>query len=158
MGVEPERQPRRRSLAAVALIRRSHQGQTEFLSQWNPKWQALHFISGHKRPDESFRECLIREMGEELGLSIGGDYTVADQPISQLQFDAWSESAQAMTSYEFAVYEVTLNGGSTLAKVAANPDNRWVTEDEIRAGRCADGTRISPTMARVLMALAPDRT
>jgi hypothetical protein len=39
---------------------------------------------------------------------------------------------------------------SGMAKVAANPDNRWVTEQEILGGRCADSTRISPTMTRVL--------
>jgi hypothetical protein len=33
----------------------------------------------------------------------------------------------------------------------------WVTEAEALAGRCTDTTRISPTMARVVMIVARER-
>jgi hypothetical protein len=141
----------------VALIRRRRDEQILYLTQWNPRWHALHFVSGHKRPEECFGECLVREVGEELGLSEGIDFAVAPQPLAQLRFEAWSESARVMTSYEFTVYEVALIGGtSTIEQVAANPDNRWVAGAEIHAGRCGDGTPISPTTARVLTALEPN--
>jgi hypothetical protein len=55
------------------------------------------------------------------------------------------------------LYEVALSSESALAKVAANPDNRWVTEAEILAGRCNDGTRVSPTMMRIVMRLSNER-
>jgi len=54
-------------------------------------------------------------------------------------------------------YEVALNSESALAKVAANPDNRWVTEAEILSGWCNDGTRVSPTMMRIVMWLSNER-
>jgi 8-oxo-dGTP pyrophosphatase MutT (NUDIX family) len=158
VGVESSTQPRRRSIAAVALIRRRDAGQTVHLTQWNPKWQALYFVSGHKRPTETFRECIVREIGEELGLVSDVDCRLPDEPVGQLRFQAWSEAARTFTSYEFAIYEVTLTGDSALAKIMANPDNRWVTEAEILAGLCTDGTRISPTMTRVLTALSQDRS
>jgi len=50
-----------------------------------------------------------------------------------------------------------LNSESALAKVAANPDNRWVTEAEILSGWCNDGTRVSPTMMRIVMWLSNER-
>ncbi len=150
MDVESSTYSQRRSVAAVALIRRTHEGRTCYLAQWNPKWMALHFVSGHKRPEETFRECIIREISEELRLTPGTDVFFAGAPGAVLEFAAWSKSAGVETLYEMAVFQVQLSGGSAMAKVAANPDNRWVTEGEILLGQCADGTRISPTMARIL--------
>ena len=68
-----------------------------------------------------------------------------------------AEPGARPTSYEFALYEVALNSESALAKVAANPDNRWVTEAEILSGWCNDGTRVSPTMMRIVMMLSNER-
>ena len=64
-------QSMRQSIAAFAVIRRDERGQTLWLAQWNPKWGAYHFVGGHKRPEETFRECLVREIGEELHLCEG---------------------------------------------------------------------------------------
>jgi hypothetical protein len=68
-----------------------------------------------------------------------------------------AEPGARPTSYELALYEVALNSESALAKVAANPDNRWVTEAEILSGWCNDGTRVSPTMMRIVMMLSNER-
>jgi 8-oxo-dGTP pyrophosphatase MutT (NUDIX family) len=141
----------RRSVAAFALITRREEGRTLYLAQWNIHWRALNMIGGHKRPEESFRDCLIREMGEELGLALGDDYEFSDHPALRLEFDAFSEGAWELTSYSMEIFRVILNENSALATVAADPDNRWVTEGEILAGRCTDGMRISPTMARIAM-------
>jgi molecular chaperone DnaJ len=66
----------RQSVAAVALIRRSEAGQALWLAQWNPHWRRYNFVAGHKRPDESFRQCVVRELAEELGLREGADISV----------------------------------------------------------------------------------
>jgi len=55
------------------------------------------------------------------------------------------------------LYEVALSSESALAKVAANPDNCWVTEAEILSGWCNDGTRVSPIMMRIVMRLSNER-
>ena len=149
--------PQRHSVAAVACITRQEQGQTLYLAQWNLHWRALNFIAGHKRPEESFRECLIREIGEELGLALGEDYQIPDEPLLRLEFEAFSDGAWELTSYVLEVFRVVLNEDSAVEKIAANPDNRWVTEAEILAGRCTDSTRISPTVARVVTTLSQQR-
>jgi hypothetical protein len=100
---------------------------------------------------------MIREIGEELRLALGADFGLAQRPLAELRFDAWSESAETRTSYELAVHEAAFSGASALAELAANPENRRAIESEIRAGRCIDGTRISPTMARALNSLSQDR-
>jgi 8-oxo-dGTP pyrophosphatase MutT (NUDIX family) len=143
----------RRSEAAVALIRRQQDGQTCWLAQWNAKWQRFHFISGHRRPDETFRACLVREVAEELGLQESRDYVIAAGPPMPLEFTAWSESAQTETAYHMELFEVELTGVEARRTVDADPQNRWLSEPEIRAERGHDGRPISPTMARVLDAV-----
>jgi 8-oxo-dGTP pyrophosphatase MutT (NUDIX family) len=154
VAARSEPSPKRQSVAAFALIQRQEQGQTLYLAQWNLHWRALNLVGGHKRLEESFRECLVREVGEELGLALGGDYEIRDQPPLRLEFDAFSDGAWELTSYTLEIFPVVLNENSALAKIASNPDNRWVTEAEALAGRCNDSTRISPTMTRVLTILS----
>ena len=77
-----------------------------WLAQWNPKWERYHFVSGHKRANESFRECMIREVGEELNLREDIEFTVAADPLARVEFEAWSESAEVETSYTMELFKV----------------------------------------------------
>ena len=136
----------RQSTAAVALIRRQQRGQTVWLAQWNPGWQRYHFVAGHKRPNETFRECAEREIGEELDLQKGSDFTVDEEPLAHLEYTAWSEGAKAETNYTAELFQVELNGYAAWERVEANTANRWLSKEEIRSGHCGDGAPVSETM------------
>jgi hypothetical protein len=144
----------RRSIAAAALIRRRHEGQVVYLTRWNRHWAAFHLVAGHKRPEESFRDALIREVGEELALEEGTDFVVSPGPLAHLEYEAWSERAHAQTAYVTEVFEVALSGPRALARVEADAENRWLTGEEIRTGCAADGRRVSPTSWIILSRLA----
>ena len=141
-----------RPIAAFAVIRRDERGQTLWLAQWNPKWGAYHFVGGHKRPEETFRECLVREIGEELHLCEGLDYRIASAAPTHLEFMDFSESKQTQTSYIMELFGVELGPGAC-SKVESDADNRWLSEAEIQAGRTHDGRRVSPTMKRLREAI-----
>lgn len=140
----------RRSIAAVAIIRREDRGRAQWLAQWNDHWQCYSFVAGHKRPTESFRECLVREMGEELGLHERADFTAPTEPRCQVEFTEWSQSARAETNYTMALFDVHLENDAAREKVDADPRNRWLTQAEIQSEQAADGKRVSPTMGRLL--------
>jgi 8-oxo-dGTP pyrophosphatase MutT (NUDIX family) len=151
----------RRSEAAVALIRRIEDGATLWLAQWNAKWGAYHFVSGHKRPEETFRECLEREVAEELGLRADIEFRAAAEPSAHLEFTAYSESAAVETTYTMELFEVELEGDGPRRAIAGDPRNRWLTEAEIGNARAAAGRPVSATMKRLLTeglhrALSPD--
>jgi hypothetical protein len=140
----------RTSVAAFALFRRAAlAGRVEYLAQWNEGWHAFHFIGGHKRDNESFRDCCIREVSEELGLVEGRDFRVAFERRSLLRYIHWSERAQTDTAYTVELFDAELLS-SAAASVEAGANNRWLTESDIRAGRCRDGRAVSPTMLRIL--------
>jgi 8-oxo-dGTP pyrophosphatase MutT (NUDIX family) len=96
----------RQSQAALAVIRRMDQGQPVWLAQWNRSWNAYALVGGDKRPTESFRDCLDREIAEELGWHEGADFTVAATPPVHLEFTAWSESAHQETAYTMELFEI----------------------------------------------------
>src|SRR5271163_3435974 len=102
----------RQSEAAVALIHRRRDGQDFWLAQWNTKWCAYHFVAGHRRDDETFRECVVREIAEELHLVVGTDYRVATEPATHLEFVDFSRSAQSQTCYIMELFAVNLGAGA----------------------------------------------
>jgi 8-oxo-dGTP pyrophosphatase MutT (NUDIX family) len=139
----------RRSQAAVALIRRPQGDNALWLAQWNPKWQAFHFVGGHKRPSETFRECVVREVAEELRLSEQAEFSAAREPILHLEYSAWSESANAETCYMMELFEVELTDAAR-RRVETGSENCWLTEAEIHAEQTLHGQRVSATMNRLL--------
>jgi 8-oxo-dGTP pyrophosphatase MutT (NUDIX family) len=143
-------QPLRQSVASLAVIHRSAHGQTVWLAQWNAAWMRYHFVAGHKRADETFRLCLIREIGEELHLKEGTDFTVASRPVSHVEYQDWSQSAREMTSYVLELFEVTLKSTPAVQAIDQDPANRWLTEPELLASSTTDGKTISSTMAQFL--------
>lgn len=139
----------RQSIAAAAIIRSDRNGQVLWLARWSRSWQRFHLVGGHKNDEESFRECLVREIGEELRLAEGADYEMAAKPMAHLEFTAWSEGAKEETAYTSELFEVDLRGPARV-KLDAEPAVRWLSEAEIRAGCCSDGKPISQTMQLIL--------
>jgi len=139
----------RQSLASLALIRREVNGSAGWLVQWNERWRKFNLIGGHKKKGESFQECMAREIQEELDLRDGTNCTVAPEPQSVLEYEAWSEGAREQTAYRMALFDVTLTD-EAMECVDANPRNRWVGEEEIRRQACADGRPVSPTVLDLL--------
>jgi hypothetical protein len=139
----------RQSIAATALIRLERNGHVLWPARWSRTWQRFHLVGAHKRPEESFRGCLAREIGEELGLAEGADYEMAAEPTAHLEFTAWSEGAKEETAYTTELFEVDLRDPAR-AKLDAEPAVRWLSEAEIQTGRCTDGKPTSQTMQLVL--------
>jgi 8-oxo-dGTP pyrophosphatase MutT (NUDIX family) len=141
----------RQSTAAAALIRRTRPGGgVEWLTNWNEGWGALHLVGGGREPGESFRECCEREVAEELGLTPGVDFRVADARTAHLEYTAESRRAGVTTAYTIELFGVDLLSDAARAKIDADPECRWVTEAEVRALAAADGRAISPTTPHLL--------
>jgi len=156
-------QSRRQSLASVALIHRRLNGRTEWLARWNRNWRCYYFVGGHKRDGETFLDCLVREIREELGIEQDRDYQVTSEPLARLEYTAYSRSAKAdtdytlelydvrpQTEYKLELFDVRLADALHHGKLDSEQTVRWLLEEEIRAGQCSDGRPVSETMLRVL--------
>jgi 8-oxo-dGTP pyrophosphatase MutT (NUDIX family) len=138
------------SVAAIALIQREMNGQTQWLSRWNSSGKSFSFVGGHKSEGETFRECLIREVMEELGLEPEADFVVEAEAHSHLEYVAWSAGARGQTAYTMELYPLQLTGDFSHEKIASDADNRWLHASEIQSALTTDGKAVSGTMALLL--------
>lgn len=138
------------SRAGLACITRMGASGPEYLTQWSEKWQMFSLVGGHVEDGETFRECCVREIEEELELKPGLGFRVAEQPVRpRLEYVAMSGGAKVETQYVVELYEVELLGSVALDAVQANPANRWLTRDEIEARLTYDGQPISAQVQTV---------
>jgi hypothetical protein len=138
------------SEAALALITRVNpQGETEYLTQWNEKWQAYSLIGGHVASGETFRTACQREIVEELHCA-NNEFEVAFYPYANLQFREYSKSAREETDYHWQAF-VTRIDEALSQRLPANCV--WVPADHIRSGRTIDGKPIADQVRRILKAV-----
>jgi ADP-ribose pyrophosphatase YjhB (NUDIX family) len=140
----------RQSVAAFALIRRQRRGRPEWLAQWNPNWQSYNFVGGHKRNEETFRECVAREISEELQLQEHREFTVSRERAARLEYVDFSESAHEETAYTIELFEVRLSRIAMLRWIPAQDVNRWLTANEVIERATRDGRPIGRSMGRIL--------
>ena len=128
------------SEGGIALITKEVNGETQYLAQWNEKWKAFFFVGGHREEGESFRECVVREVCEELELE-ENDFQVSKEPVRTHEYKAVSKRTETLTSYNHKIFDVAITG--TLAE---NSINLWLTKECLLRGEANDGRAISPTL------------
>ena len=172
-------QPQRISGASVAVITRTHNGHTEWLLQWNPKWQAMNLIGGRKEAtDANDLTCMIREIHEELfeelsvetltrlQTALNGEndtYTRAHsawqdayiETITRIggapcECDDVSLSAKCLTHYIFHIYQVKLQADVSFFQDDSIP-TEWASAGDITRGLTVQGRSIGSTVMQILM-------
>ena len=136
----------RNAVAAIALISREVNGQTVWLARWNPNGNAYSFVGGQKDREESFRDCLLRSVSEDLGLEPEAEFSISDEPQSHLEYVGYAEGPLSETAYTMELYEVALTGDFSLDKVDNDEENRWLEPGEIQTSTTNDGKPVSATM------------
>jgi ADP-ribose pyrophosphatase YjhB (NUDIX family) len=136
------------SEAALAWIQ--HLGPTgpELLVQWSESWQMFSLIGGHRETGETFRDCCIREIAEELELT-PDQYTVAPQPLRRVEYVAYSHSQQRETCYQIELFQASGIDWDTAVRI---PQTRWIRGDEVYARKTHDGLPISDQVAHMVKA------
>ena len=129
---------------SIALIRKPAAHGTAWLARWDDGQQYYDFVMAEPLEDESFRECIDREVGWVLRLDRQRDYLVANMARLNLEFQArlpgHSEPAQVTAVF----YAVDLYRKAAWHQVDADPLNRWLSSKEICRGKTGDGQRINP--------------
>ena len=133
------------SEGGIALITREVNGETEYLAQWNDKWKAFFFVGGHREDGESFRQCVIREVCEELEVE-EDSFEISQEPIRELDYLAISNRTRGLISYKHEIFKVGIEN----ITLALNLKNLWLTQNEIFNGEANDGRPVSQTTSLVL--------
>ena len=91
----------------------------------------------------------MREIEEELELDPTIDFTVDGEPLSRLEYTAYSERAKMDTAYVHEFFMVRLSGVEALAKLGGDEHIRWTSLEEIKQLKTWDGKIVSDMCTRV---------
>ena len=117
-------------LTNMCMLRRAD-GKVLVQNRVDPNWGGLTFPGGHVEPGESLVDSVIREMQEETGLTIRQPQLVGTK--SWMQPDG--SGRYLVLLYTATEYEGELHSSE-------EGDIRWMTIDEMRAGKMVDGMEL----------------
>lgn len=154
-----------RQYSALALIRVDEGPNQKYLLQWNAKWKVFNLIGGKldnsQGDNDSLARTIYREIEEELGLRGEEECLILNQ-IMSLEMRQFSLREQRVKDYYFAIFEVDLFPRLPIAHdqriyavrwLSTGRENIFVSKDEVRQLRTAQGHPISTTTKAILVAL-----
>ena len=122
------------------MITKEVNGETHYLAQWNDKWKAFFLVGGHRENGESYRECVVREVCEELDIQ-EDNFQVSPEAREQLEYCAISNRTKLLTNYRHHLFDVSLD-----THLAEGSNNAWLSAEEVFRSETNDGRMISDTM------------
>jgi hypothetical protein len=133
---------------SIALLRHPKQLENLWLANWDARRQHFDFVTAARLDDESFRECLDREIAWVLDLRPGKDYIISSQ--ARLHLDLRVDLTVEGTFYVVEFYIADLYGKASRAMVELNKEVRWLTGDEVLSGQTSEGVPVNPSLVELL--------
>jgi len=133
---------------SIALLRHPEQLENLWLAYWDARCKHFDFVTAERLDDESFRECLDREIAWVLDLRRAKDYIISSQ--ARLHLDLPVESTDGESFYVVEFYVTDLYGKASRAMVELNKDARWLTSDEVLSGQTSEGVPVNPSLVELL--------
>ena len=127
---------------SIALIRRTEPSYSSWLACWHDQSECLEFIVSPRLGQESYRDCLSREIAWTLRLARDRDYLVSS--VARLHYESHE------LTVEFFVVEPY--GKSFHQLIDANSSARWVRRHELENRRTDDGLAVSDGLCELLFA------
>lgn len=133
---------------SIALLRHPEHLEDQWLTYWDVGRKYYDFVTAERLDDESFRECLDREIAWVLDIRRGKDYIISSQARLHLDIPIESETDDTFFVVEF--YIADLFGKSGRASVELNKQLRWLNSDEVLSGQTSDGVPVNPSLVELL--------
>jgi len=129
---------------AVALIRKSYNQQLCWLARLDKSQQQLEFVIGERLEGESFRETTIREVAWLMQLDRKRDFLVSNMAQMNLEFVDQLPGQFQKSHVQVSFYNVEIYRKEIVQVLEKDPNNFWVTSDEICDGRTRCGRKFNP--------------
>ena len=133
---------------SIALIRHPEHLENRWLAHWDGRRKHYDFVTAERLDDESFRECLDREIAWVLDIRRDKDYVISSQARLHLDIPVDLETEATFFVVEF--YIADLYGKSGRASVELNKQLRWLSSDEVLSGQTSEGVPVNPSLVELL--------
>ncbi len=137
-------------VGSIALIRHPEQLERQWLAHWDRSAEQYEFVTAERLEQESWRECLDREIAWSLNLRRGKDYIMSS--AARLHFEAQLPvpGNEEETVFVVEFYVTDLYGGAALGVLDRNPDTCWLSGHELLSGVTAEGKSVAPILVMLL--------
>ena len=136
---------------SIGLIRHPEEVERLWLAVWDDRNYHFDFVVAERLENDSFRECLDREIAWTLPLRSGKDYLISS--VARLHLDAALslDASQAdLMLYSIELFVVDLYGKVAAKSLANDPNLRWVSSDEVLMGKTTCGRCIAPRLVAMI--------
>jgi hypothetical protein len=139
----------RKYCRGFALIPRETGEPSCWFCHWDERNNFFDFVAGERAGDESFRDCVDREVSSKLGLRTS-DFLVANVAQLNLEFAAVLPGDEEPNHVRVAFYIVRPYSQAARQVLASFPGGRWLTGHELLEGGTRDGKRVNPSLTYLL--------
>lgn len=133
-----------RTSLSVALIRKTYNQSLQWLARLDPKTKKLTFVVSERLGKESFREATTREVAWELRLDRQRDFLVANMAQMNLEFIDQLPDHRNKCHVTVSFYNVEIYRKDVVKSLEEDPNNFWVTSEEICDGKTQCGRVFHP--------------
>jgi len=135
---------------SVPLVRRLDQHGLRWLMRLHPKQGQLRFLNVQRLENESCRESVAREVSWELGLDRKRDFLVSNMAQLNVDFIGTLPGQTAVSCNRISFYNVEIFRQAALEKLEGDPNNVWVSSNEICEGITLSGIPLDPYMSSLI--------
>lgn len=135
-------------VGSIGLIRDQREDGTRWLVHKPENREHYSLIQAERLGDESWRDCLDREITWLLELVSGRDYIISS--VARLRFDTELAERGGSVRYVVEFYVVDLYGSRGKQALDNDAACRWVRTAELTQGTLEDGKTVNPIHAVLL--------
>jgi hypothetical protein len=133
----------------LALIPQGNGARSTWFCHWDQENTRFDFVTSERVGDESFRDCIDREIVMKLGLRTN-DFLVANMAQLNLEFAAVLPGYEESNHVMVAFFLVQLYSRASRQKLKSFPGGRWLTGHELLEGKTTDGEAVNPVLTYLL--------
>lgn len=135
---------------SIALIRHPDRPEQQWLGIFDERRQFYSFITAERLNQESWRECLDRELSWALDLRRGKDYLISHMARLHFSESHFDPATGDEIEVELEFYVVDPYGRKGRAAFEQLEGVRWLSNDELRHAVTTDNIDIDPWLADML--------
>ncbi|MCG6154858.1 hypothetical protein [Rubinisphaera margarita] len=135
---------------SVALVRHPEEDEKRWLTLWNERRGQHEMIAANRLEQESFRECLDREIAWQLDLRRGKDYIISSMARLHIEQELELPGDSVAQPYIIEFFVTDPYGKTANAALEEQSNTRWLKATEILDGKTETGEPVDPRLVYLL--------
>ncbi|HCS52971.1 hypothetical protein [Rubinisphaera sp.] len=137
-------------IGSIALMRHPEEGEKRWMTLWNSKRNQFEMVTALRLENDTYRECLDRELAWKLELQRGKEYLISSMARLHIEQELTLPGDEIPAFYAIEFYVVDPYGKPSFAKLDKREDLHWLTTHEILAGFGPEDRAVDPRLVYLI--------